>query len=132
MMNHQVPLADVILRIQSEGGSGNFLIIEDEVTGYYVQIAGSIGSPQLHAEAVSNGHLDVTRWLSPDQHVILERLGWTNPTKDCPNHFIDCQIHDADGREWLAGLIMKTFSEAYGLGSRAVLQLQITLEGEQA
>jgi len=132
MTNHPIPLAEVILRIQSEGGSGNFLVIEDEATGYYIQIAASNGSPQLHAEAISNEHLDVTRWLSPDQHATLERLGWTSPTKDCPNHFIDCQIHDADGREWLAGLIMKTFSAAYGVGAEAVLQMQINLEGEQA
>lgn len=132
MTNRPLPLPAVLARLQTEGGDGNFLVIEEPTTGYYIQIAGSNGSAQLHLEAIGNTYLDVTRWLSPEQHARLRQLGWSDPARDCPNHFIDCQVHDASDREWLAGLIMKTFADVYAVGGDASLDLRLNLESSQA
>lgn len=132
MSSVQSPLSDVILRLQAEGCAGNVLIIEDTASGYYIQIAGSNGSPQLHVEAVGNTFLEAGRQLSPDRQASLEQLGWSAPAKGCPNYSIDCQIHDADGREWLAALIMKTFSDVYGVGPDVSLEMQLNLESALA
>ncbi|HEY9070253.1 MAG TPA: hypothetical protein VIV61_08330 [Candidatus Ozemobacteraceae bacterium] len=148
MTNRPLPLPAVLKRLQTEGGAGNFLVIEEPATGYYIQIAGSNGSALLHLEAVGNAYLDVTRRLSPAQHNRLRQLGWSDPAQQrhpgaagslptscgsdpawsCPNHFIDCQVHDGNDREWLARLIMKTFADVYGIGSNASLDLRLNLE----
>lgn len=130
MLIVQDPLADSIRRIQTEGCPGNVLIIDHPQTGYYIQIAGGIGSPHLHVEAVSNRFLAPDRQLSPEREKTLEQLGWAPPAKGCPNHAIDCQSHGDEDRKWLANLIEKTFSDVYGISGGDALVMKLSLEIE--
>lgn len=56
-----------------------YLVVEEAVTGYYVQFASNRRRGTLVCEAVSNQFLPPGRRLSPEQDQRMRTLGWSPP-----------------------------------------------------
>ncbi|MBN1284478.1 MAG: hypothetical protein JXB47_03690 [Anaerolineae bacterium] len=130
-MNENIAkIADGLRRIQTEGGGGNFAIVEAYLADgrmYYIQFAGAIRSPDLYAEAVSNVYLDASLRLGNAQIARLQKLGWQPPQGEA-NFSRTWQAHTDQDREAIAREVMRAFTEVYGVPPGAAVDVHVNLE----
>lgn len=73
----------------------------------------------VHAEAVSNRFLDKQFRLDKGRRRSLRALGWQRPTEDVRNYW--CAVEVPDDADALAGLLVQTLREVYGVVAPAFL-----------
>lgn len=129
MAQAKVPteLINVLKRILNDGGSGNFIVMEEPVTGYYVQVAAGKGDRTMHLEAVGNEYLPDDRQLADTQETALTRLGWNRPGGDLRNFSQDRQSSTDQQLQDIMDMIITTFQEVYRVDFGAV-NITVTLE----
>lgn len=121
-------IANSLKRLQTEGGSGNFVVLTaDADRNYYVQFAVACGETELYAEAVGNEFLAPAHALRPDQVARLQSMGWCPPAGS-PNFSREWQAVDDGDRLAVAREVMRVFAEVYGVEPHQPLQVELVLE----
>jgi hypothetical protein len=125
---HKIALS--LKRIQAEGGDHNFVIftVGDDEAGYYLQFAGGLARTLLYGEAVSNHFLQEEWKLGQQQIDKLQTLGWQPPTSDKVNFYCEWQAKSSEDRVAIAEMVIKTFTEVYGLNLDRGLHINLHLE----
>ncbi|MBI4862690.1 MAG: hypothetical protein HY815_20880 [Candidatus Riflebacteria bacterium] len=122
-------IAEALRRIMTEGGEGNFAIMTaDERRNYYIQFASECGSTSLFGEAVSNESLTTGNALGPRQEQRLEELSWLPPEDNCTNYHREWTEDHDDGVRALAGTVMQTFREVYGIPPEQPIEIELNLD----
>ena len=128
-------LTAALLSLQEEGGRGNFAIFR--AGGYRVQFAGRRGWTSFYAEANNTDSLPPERALSPEQVERLQALGWGHqrcavavktelPTTDfCRT---DWDAPTDEDRAAMADVVLRTFTEGYGVPPDVPLEVEVVLE----
>ncbi len=108
-------IASALKRIQTEGGSGNYVIFTPSgSTPYYAQLTGEPGSPALYAEVVSNAFLNKQAQLADVQIARLRALGWIEPARGEKSNFHrEWTAANDDERRAIAQIILNTLVEVY-------------------
>lgn len=129
MNDNLVTIVNSLKRIQTEGGSGNFVVLNISTPkNYYIQFTGESGKSKLYAEAVSNNYLQPEFVLSEKQIAQLQSIGWCSPPVD-GNFYQEWQARNDEDRELIAEVVMLTFTEVYGLSANQLLDVKLTLDG---
>jgi hypothetical protein len=122
-------IAACLRRIQTEGGSGNFVTFTAKTrSGYYIQFAGENGSRRLFGEAVSNNCLAPEFALDRTRVLRLENMGWKPPLPDEFNFSHEWQAASDDDRMQIARFVRRTFIESYGLTPYQEMDINLVLE----
>jgi len=122
-------IINALRQIQTEGGDGNFVILECPGGNRYIQFSGERGSSGLEAEAVSNEYLEPDFALDPDQEFRLQAMGWTPPAHGSKDNFCREWQANTDGeRRAIAREVMQAFRQVYGLRSDELIRVELVLE----
>lgn len=105
-------IKNAILKILKEGGDSNYFVI-DITKDYYVQAASSKGASDVFCEAVSNKYLSKESMLSDNQLDTLKQIGWSIPTENNVNYFIELPAKDNATIEYLTDFIASTITKVY-------------------
>ena len=116
-------------KIQTAGGTGNFVIFDVDVQkNYYVQASGQPNDPHLVIEAVSNEYLAAADRLSEEQEDQMAFLGWDAPDGQQVNYTLEANVKTAAQRRQLAKKICATLADVYGLQPDGELEINLVLE----
>jgi len=125
-MSQVESILDVLYRLQTEGGDGNFAIFTvNEEKNYYLQVSAQAGATQLYCEAVGDAYLKPENKLNPEQYLGLIRYGWV---RTAGNYTFIEEVHSPETRQSLADFIHKTLTTVYGLNPQAELDVELILE----
>jgi hypothetical protein len=113
--------AQLLSRLLSEGGQGNFAIASFEQ--YFVQFAGGRGDLTLHVEAVSNSYLPPTQHLAHAQIAALQAAGFLLDPQI--GNFVLNANPDESFAAQVAGTVLR---EVYGVPLDAALKVELTFE----
>jgi hypothetical protein len=118
-------ITEALHQVLNQGGDNNFFVVQLDAN-FYIQVAGTKGSPDVMLEAISNEYLPKNRQLTKVQHDKLIALGWELP--DGSNYTMDCSIRTSDEIERTAELIQLTASEVYNTKVITDQMLELSLD----
>lgn len=122
-------LVTPLRRLFDEGGNDNFIVLVSAPDqNYYVQATGARGGDILWLEAVSNQFLDSAHWLNDDQVRLLQALGWKPPGEGSTNFHREWDPATDSELVVVAGFLMQTLVEVYGMSSNGPVQVELCLE----
>ena len=120
-------VADALVSLVRDGAPSGFLIVGVEDSDAYVQFARSRNGAELRGEAVSNAFLAQPSWLSPQQEQALLALGWNLASAESgQNHTRYWPSPPATDPAIIAGVVVRTLAEVYGVPTDAVVELTLS------
>ena len=118
-------ITEALKQVLNQGGDNNFFVVQLDAN-FYIQVAGTKGSPKVILEAVSNEFLPKNKQLTKTQHDRLIQLGWELP-KDS-NYTMDISIRTSEEIAKTVELIQLTASEVYNTKVITDLMLELSLD----
>ncbi len=125
-------IVESLRRIYEEGDENNYVNFSASTRAekcYYIQLAGRRGDALLDAEAVGNKNLEPNSILNEKQLLGLQSMGWNPPLPGdlVGNFHREWEASDDNDRLPIAKSVMRTFTEAYGIGSDEPLEVDLYL-----
>lgn len=119
----------VLRRLVEEGGDNNFAIFwGDRERDYYAQVAATRGEPTLYGEAVGNSSLKKKYQFDESRTIQMEFIGWKRPGGGEPNFWRNWSPASDEERDAVAGMILRTLTEMYGVGREQEIEVELNLE----
>lgn len=116
-------IAESLKQIASDGGDGNFVIIQFGMN-YYLQCAQVKGDAEILCEAVSNYYLPEEDHLDKNSQDKLIALGWSAYVKGYNHTMLEQNCTNEDHLR-LAQLLIQTANEVYECFRLKIAQLYL-------